>query len=179
MMRVFGRPVVQLAIHAPDIEAAARESAASMGWGPFFVARDIRLKRCLHRGAPRSFVHSSAYGQGGDIMIEWISQPDDAPSVLRDAYDAGQTGLHHAAIIVDDLDAFLAEAAQKGCPTALDAETDFGLRFAMADARAAIGLFVEAYERGPILDGLYNSVRAAAQGWDGADPVREMTALRT
>jgi hypothetical protein len=173
-MHVFGRPVVQVAYHVPNVEAAARDCAKRFGWGPFFLAENVSVPACAYRGNPARFDHTSAYGQAGDVMVELIAQADDAPSVLRERFAADQRGVHHVAVVVDDLDAFLAEAGAAGCATALDARTDFGLRFAMVDALDSLGVFVEAYSPSPPLDALYAMVRAASLGWDGADPVRRL-----
>ena len=60
--------------------------AVSRGWGPFYLMERIPLEFARYRGTPQNWVHTSAYGQAGDIMIELISQPDDEPSVLRERF---------------------------------------------------------------------------------------------
>jgi hypothetical protein len=172
MTPFFGLDAVQLALHVPDIEVAAQQLAARHGWGPFFWVRDIRVSRCVYRGQASSFHHSSAFGQGGDLMIELITQADDTPSVLRERFAAHETGVHHVAVFTPNLDAFLAARLAEGSAVALDATTDLGPRFAMVEALPGSSLLVEAYEPSPQLDGFYALVRTAAQGWDGRDPVR-------
>ena len=95
--------LVQIAYHVPDPEQAARGFASSFGWGPFFLFEHIALTRCLYRGTPATFDHSSAYGQAGDLMIELITQHGEAPSVLRDLYARNEVGVHHVAHFVTDL----------------------------------------------------------------------------
>ena len=41
-------------------------------------------------------------------MVEFITQHDDSPSVLRDLYRSEQTGVHHVAHSVPDLAAAIA-----------------------------------------------------------------------
>ncbi len=169
----FGR-VVQFAIHAPSIEALARRWSHDMGAGPFYLLERIALAKSFYRGAPARFDHSSAYGQLGDIMIELIHQHDDAPSAVRDMFAAHETGLHHAAIFVDAIDAAIGEAARRGMPIALDAATADGVRFVMADARAQHGCMLEFYEPSDALRKFYAFIRRKSVGWDGNDYLRKL-----
>jgi len=165
---------VQIAYHVPDPERAAHEFAQRFGWGPFFLLEHIPLSRSLHRGVAATFDHSSAYGQGGDLMIELIAQHDDAPSVLRDLFAADQVGVHHVAHFVPSLRASLDEARARGIVIALDACTATGTEFAMLDVAAELGHMLELYEAGPDLVKFYRYVRRCADGWDGKDPLRRL-----
>ena len=167
----FG-PVVQLAYHAPDIDKAARYWAHQINAGPFYLFEHIKLKQSLYRGRSVAFDHSSAYGQLGEVMIELIRQHDDAPSAVRDMYDAKTAGLHHAAIFVDSVDDALEKAASKDMACVLDATLADGMRFVMVDARAAYGYMLEFYEPAPQLRKFYDFIRAKSQDWDGRDYLR-------
>lgn len=167
-----GRVPIQLAYHVPDIAAAARAAAAAWGWGPFYVLEHVRLARSLHRGRPGVFDHSSAYGQAGELMVEFITQHDDAPSALRDRFSAQESGLHHVACFVPDLSLALAEAGARGEAVALDATTVDGVRFAMVDCVASLGHMLEFYEPGDELLRFYAFIRRKAVDWTGAEPVR-------
>ncbi len=166
--------IVQIAFHAPDIAAAAQHCAAHLRAGPFFLLENIALSRCLHRGAPAAFDHSSAYGQYGDVMVELIRQNDDQPSAVRDMFSADQPGLHHVAVFVENLDRSLAEAQARGMATALDATTAGGVRFAMVDARAERGCMIEFYEPTSQLSDFYAFVKRQSADWDGADALRPL-----
>jgi len=171
---VFGLPSipVQIAYHVPDPGRAAPEFARAFGWGPFFLFEHIALSSCLYRGAPALFDHTSAYGQAGELMIELITQHDDTPSVLRDAYARDEVGIHHVAHFVPNLAAALAGARTAGAAVALEARTATGTDFAMLDMRRELGHMVELYEPQGDLMKFYRYVKRAAQGWDGRDPVR-------
>ncbi len=164
--------IVQVAYHVPDIEQAARHMSASFGAGPFFVVRDITLQRAVHRGEDCLFVHSSAYGQWGDIMMELVQQEGEGPSPFRDVYTASQSGLHHVATMVDSLEAAYAHYAEHGYALATEAVTLTGTTFSFIDALEQLGHFIEVYERSESLLGFYAMVREAAEGWDGQDPLR-------
>ena len=94
--------ICQVAYFVPDIRAAARQMTDTFGAGPFFVIDRIELAWGEHRGENCPFVHSSAYGQWGEVMMELVQQDSDGASPFRDLYAPGQSGLHHVATMVDD-----------------------------------------------------------------------------
>jgi catechol 2,3-dioxygenase-like lactoylglutathione lyase family enzyme len=167
---------VQIAYHVPDPAAAAFQYARAFGWGPFFLMEHISLERCLYRGKPGVFDHTSAYGQAGQMMVELITQHGEAPSALRDMYAANETGVHHVAYFVPNLHEALDTFRARGLEVALDARTSGGVEFAMVDARAEVGHMIELYEPRADLQRFYDYVRRKSQGWDGADPLRRLTA---
>jgi hypothetical protein len=166
---------VQMAYHVPDAAAAARHYSAQMGWGPFFLLEHIALAKSLHRGCPARFDHTSAYGQAGELMVEFIMQHDDAPSALRDLFGANETGIHHVACFVPSLTDALEKYRRKGFEVALEARTVAGdVDFAMIDTSSALGHMLELYEETTALQRFYAHVRRAAHAWDGTDPVRRI-----
>jgi hypothetical protein len=167
--------VRQIAYFVPDIRVAAERHAASFGSGPYFVADHIPLRRVLHRGREATLDHSSAYGQWGELMIEFVQQNDAGPSAFRDMFPGGGEGLHHVALIVDDFAATRTHLEAEGMATALYAEMMDGFAFAMMDATARYGHMIEIYEGVPVLTGFYDSVREASIGWDGGDVLRPIS----
>jgi hypothetical protein len=167
------RPV-QIAYHVPDPADAAERFAREYGWGPFFLMEHIELERSSYRGTPCPFDHTSAYGQAGDVMVELITQHNDAPSALRDLYAPQESGIHHVACFVDSLPVALEQYRQRGIAIALDARTRTGVDFAMVDLSETLGHMLELYEAGPDLRRFYDYVRQRADGWDGDRPVRRL-----
>ncbi|MCZ8130935.1 MAG: VOC family protein [Steroidobacteraceae bacterium] len=165
---------VQIAYHVPDPRAAAERFAREFGWGPFYVMEHIPLARSSYRGTPTRFDHTSAYGQGGSLMIELITQHGDEPSALRDLYAPHESGVHHVAHFVPDLAAALAHWQARGRAIALDAETADGTRFAMVDTSAELGHMLELYEPRDNLAKFYAWIKRRSEGWDGRDPVRTL-----
>ncbi|MBM4214901.1 MAG: VOC family protein [Gammaproteobacteria bacterium] len=165
------RPV-QLAYHVPDSREAAMECALTRGWGPFYLMERIPLEFARYRGHETTWVHTSAYGQAGDIMVELISQPDDVPSVLRERFTRDQRGLHHVASFVDDLPAAIELERQRGHQIALEARTTTGVDFAMIDTVPTLGHLLELYKPDNALKDFYTFVRRKAENWDGSHPVR-------
>ena len=169
-------PIRQIAYFVPDIEAAARAHHAAFGSGPYFVFRRIPIERSVHRGVPQLHVHSSAYGQWGDVMVEFVEQEGTHPSAFHDLYPcgSGRYGMHHVALWVDDLDAAIAEFVDAGMPLAQQLRTETGTDYAFVDASVSLGHMIELYEPTDQLTGFYATVREAAQDWDGSEPIRSL-----
>ncbi len=169
-------PVRQIAYFVADIEQAALAHHAVFGSGPYFLGRHVPLAWSEHRGLAVTHDHSSAYGQWGQVMIEFVQQHGADPSAFHDLYPAGSErfGLHHTAVFVDQLDAAIAHFAAAGMPLTQLCETASGVRYAFIHAAATLGHMIELYEPSPPLTGFYDMVAAAAHGWDGSDPLREL-----
>ena len=157
-------PVRQVAYFVADVRQAARRHHALFGSGPYFVADNIPLARSLHRGVERPLDHTSAYGQWGEVMIEFVQQNNSGPSAFHDLYPEGSggEGLHHVALFVDSLDEAEARMMKEGFETALDASMMDGFRYLFVDTLAAYGHMIELYEPAPALTGFYEHVRGNA-----------------
>lgn len=171
----IGGPARQIAYFVPDVVEAAKRHSAIYGSGPYYVVREIPLTTCLYYGEPAHFVHTSAYGQWGEVMIEFVQQDSAERSCFTDLYPDGAQGMHHVALIVDDLKSAMHGFEDAGHPAALYAEVAPGQGFAMMDCVAELGHFIELYEPSEALLGVYELVRASAQGWDGSDPIRDLS----
>ena len=165
-------PPVQIAYAVADAYDAAHKWAEDFGAGPFFIADHIPVTNVVYRGDPGVFDHTSAYGQWGEIMVELVQDHGEGPSAVRDLYAPNETGLHHVAYFVDDLDEATAELAKRGFPLAMSAEARGNTRFHFIDAVSQLGHFLELYEPNPGLTSFYEKVRETAKGWDGSDPIR-------
>lgn len=170
-------PIRQIAYFVPDAQEAALAHHLAFGSGPYFFVRDIPLLWSRHRGVERLLDHSSAYGQWGDLMVEFVQQNNPGPSCFRDMYPEGSglSGVHHVALFVDDVAAELARHRAAGREIALHAQTRTGTEFAMVDMVASLGHMLELYAPTEGLTGFYGFVAKAAQGYDGRDPVRPLT----
>ena len=163
-----GKPV-QIAYFVSDIRASALSMSETFGAGPFFVVDNIELEWGEHRGKPCHFVHSSAYGQWGELMLELVQQVSEGPSPFRDLFAAGEEGLHHVACFVDSVDQTIDRFADLGHPLAAKAKAKIGTEFAFIDTSEPLGHMIEVYVRDDALAGFYRLVRDAARDWDGRD----------
>lgn len=171
-------PVRQIAYVVDDVRKAAERHHALFGSGPFFVLDRLALS-VEFRGQPEvPFTSSSAFGQWGEIQVELIQSHDSGPSVLNEMYPpgSGRYGLHHVAIIADDLDATSRRIEREGSPLVLRAHLpQMDMRIVMADATQSLGHYVEMYQSGPAILDFYRSIKAAADGFTGEDLIRELT----
>ena len=169
---MLDNPVVQIAYFVSDAESSAVDAARRLGAGPFFVNQRIELAWGEHRGKPQKFLHTSAYGQWGSVMMELVQQDEEGPSPFRDLYAPGEQGVHHVAQMVDSMQDTYQYCAQAGIEVAARAETLTGTEFAFIDTVTPLGHMIEIYEKNEQLNGFYEMVRSASLGWDGSEPVR-------
>jgi catechol 2,3-dioxygenase-like lactoylglutathione lyase family enzyme len=164
-------PVRQLAYFCADVREAALTHHRMFGSGPYFVADHIPLSESVHRGTARPFDHSSAYGQWGEVMIEFVQQHNPGLSACHDLYPegSGRWGLHHAALFVDDVDAAIDRFAAEGIPLAQRSVMADGFVFAFVDGSARFGHMIELYTPVPSLVDFYATVAEAARNWNGGD----------
>ena len=156
-MSAFKPEIVQLAYFVPDIQEAAKRWERDLGAGPFFIAERIPLRNVLLDGVPGALDHSSAYGWWGRVMVELVQQNCANPSV----FTGRPWGLHHAAYFAPHLDAELSRLQAQGFPTRMTARAG-QVRFAFADANAALGHYFEVYEDEPGLRAFYAKIEEAA-----------------
>ena len=168
----LGAPV-QIAYAVPDARAAAQQWVDRFGAGPFFVRSHIPVGEVVYRGQPSTFDHTSAYGQWGSLMVELVQDHGTAPTVVRERYAPHESGLHHLAFIVADLDDVTERLLAGGHTLAMTARTS-NTRFHFIDAVATLGHMIELYEDSDRIRAFYAMVRAVADGWDGTDPIREL-----
>lgn len=165
---------VQIAYFVSDIRAAAKNFSAMTGAGPFYVIDNIELDWGEHRNSPCEFVHSSAYGQWGDLMVEMVQQDSEGPSPFRDLYAPGEEGVHHVACFVSSVEDTLKEYDQLGYPVAARAKAKLGTEFAFIDTSKLLGHMVEIYLRNEALAGFYSLVEEASVDWDGCEILRNL-----
>ncbi len=166
-------PVRQVAYFVPNVRVAALQHHERFGSGPYFVADNIPLRSATHRGVERALDHSSAYGQWGEVMIEFVQQNNNGPSTFHDIYPegSGRFGFHHVALFVDDVDRACKRYAADGFQTAFRAEMNDGFVYAFVDAVSEYGHMVELYAPLPQLTGFYDMVANAAKSFKGGDVI--------
>ena len=175
-MTAIDLPPRQIAYFVPDARAAAIRHSELFGSGPYFLSENIPLASAVHRGVERELDHSSAYGQWGSVMVEFVQQNNPGPSAFHDMYPegSGSSGLHHVALFVDSVEAELERLNGQGFETALDARMNDGFRFAFVDMVTAYGHMLELYEPKKALTSFYDLVAKVAGDFSDG-PIREIT----
>jgi hypothetical protein len=170
--RPFG-PVMQNAFVVDDLDGELEHWTRTMGVGPFFVLEKIRFAELWFRG--RRIEHldlTVAIGYWDDLQIELIRQNDDGPSIYQEFRARGLTGLQHMGVISTSLDEDLARLAARGIEPVQHGRTTANMRFAYVSTDHHAGGMIELIESGPAVDVAFRTMREAARGWDGRDPVR-------
>lgn len=165
--------IVQICHVVENLDEAVARWIANFGAGPFFVQRHLRVP-IAYRGTPSELDIHVALGQSGELQIELIEIASTIPSVYRDVYPNGGGGFHHVAMFVDDFQARLAAYEREGCPIGAVGEFN-GSGFAYVDTRSKVGFFTELYEESEGMRSFYANIMAAAQGWNGENPVRPLS----
>ena len=163
----------QLGFVVDDVLEAADRWARTFGVGPFHVLPS-RQVACRYRGEESAFDMQVAVAQAGPVQIELITQHCDRPSVIREFFARGESGLHQLCTASSDYDATKAYYEGLGYELACEllGKTQ---RIAYFDTMADFGFVTEVAEDVPgFLDGLATIARTCAE-WDGTDPVRILT----
>ena len=150
-------PFFQEAYFVDDVEEACGQWNALFHAGPFVVTHHHKTDRFTYRGTDHEADVSYAFGYLGDMMIQFIQQHDDTPSIYRDMFAAGESGFHHVGVLVHDFEAEFARLESMGfeCATRLYAD---GVDAAYFDTREANGCFTEIHGDPP-------HILSAFAGW--------------
>jgi hypothetical protein len=130
--------------------------------------------RSTYRGTESEHETQIAAAQAGPVQIELIQQFDDAPSVYREVFPPGGTGLHQLCTVTDDYDGKRAHYERLGYEIMGEIEQR-GHRVLYVDTVADFGFVTEVVANVPgFLEQLAAVARTCAE-WDGTDPVRILT----
>ena len=174
-MRPAGPPIHHVGYVVDDLRAGVERFADDHGAGPFFVMAHIVFDEVSYEGSPATYDHSSAFGQWGPLLVELSQIHDAQPEGLRDRLTAPGAGVGHIGFLTDSL------ANETVRLTRLGFEPFHAGRTGPAsavwfDGGDLFGHPVEVLQRRDELLGFYETVRRAAEDWDGTDTYRPMTA---
>ncbi len=155
----------------PDLRGAIESWSRSAGVGPFFWFDGVGCADGRHRGAPAEFpAVTAAIAYAGDLQIELVCQDNDEPGVFRDVFEEGQSGLHHMALVCKDYESERDAYVDGGAELAFEGRIG-NSRTCWVDTTPTLGFMVELLEPSPVRDAGFAAMRAAAEAWDGADPI--------
>jgi hypothetical protein len=171
MSRLFG-PLRQMGVVVRDIEAAMQHWVNVCGVGPWFYTDKLPVTAFTYRGTRHDDVHLSiALANSGDMQIELIQQRCDTPTMYRDFLRAGHEGLQHWSSWPDNYDEIYDRALATGYERGQEGDSPRG-RFVYFWNEGHPGTVIEMADLTPARKRIFDGVRAAAQNWDGKDPVR-------
>ena len=167
----MNRSLFQVAYLVNDIHASIQRWSDLHGAGPFVVTHHHKTDRFMYRETEQEADVSYAFGYLGDIMIQFITQHDDTPSIYRDMYVAGEEGFHHNAYLVHDFEAEYARLTAMGYTPACRLYAD-KVDAAYFDTRSVNGGFTEIHGDPPHILGAFAQWRRAHELYrPGVDPV--------
>ena len=127
-----------------SLEASAERWSRAYGAGPFFAVRHHHCEEFSYRGTREEADVSYAFGYLGDMMIQFIVQHDDKPSIYREMFKKGEEGFHHVGILTHDFAAERKRMIDLGYPLACELWAD-EVNAGYFDTRALNGGFTEVH----------------------------------
>jgi catechol 2,3-dioxygenase-like lactoylglutathione lyase family enzyme len=171
MSRFLGE-IRQLGYVVPDIEAAMDYWSRTLGVGPWFYNPKVPIVNYRYRGEEHAPHNSVALANSGFVQVELIQTRNDVPSMYRDFQQAGRSGLQHVAYWTSDYDADLERLQRQGFKAVMSGEVGERGRFVYFDTEYHPGTVIELSEVAGPKGKMFELIRRASEGWDGADPVR-------
>ena len=156
-----------------DIEATVSRLVDQLGAGPFFLIENVPLENVRSRGEPAEFVHNSAFGYCGGGAIELMQVLRLAPERVQNGFSGPRPRIHHVAYVLPPTEVADVRGSldDRGLREYLSSQ--FGeVETTVHDASAALGHDIEIHVENEGLRGFFETVRAGADGWDGAEPLR-------
>ena len=173
----FGVPlgaVMQTAFVVDDIEREMDYFSRNLGVGPFFYLPRFPAIDVRYRGKLTEFDFSVAIGFKGSMCFELIRQNDDTPSPFLEVVKARGFGLHHLAVSTRSFEADLQRLQTESVELVGSAATAVGGRVAYVVPKTGAVPMLELLEMTPPVEQFFGMMHAAAQNWDGKDPVRRL-----
>ncbi len=163
-------PMFQQAYFVNDLERAMHHWNRLFGAGPFVVTEHHKADRFEYRGTDQEADVSYAFGYLGDMMIQFIVQHDDTPSIYRDMFAPGEQGFHHVGVLVHEWDAERQRLLELGFDIACELWAD-EVNAAYFDTRSANGCFTEIHGDPPHILGAFAEWRRAHELAKPGDPI--------
>jgi methylmalonyl-CoA epimerase len=143
--------VAQVAILVPDIDQAVATYRALFGIEPWHIYTYGKplVNEMTYHGEPADYKMRVALSYLGPTRIELI-QPLEGNNVYEDFIEEHGYGVHHVGVLVEDMEAALAEAKAAGLTMIMDG-AGFGRdgdgHYAYLDTEDKIGVTIELIER--------------------------------
>jgi hypothetical protein len=173
-MPVLGAPHHHAYVVA-DIAATVDRLVDGLGAGPFFLIEHVPLEDVRSRGEPAEFVHHSAFGACGDGAIELMQPVALAPARVEQGFARPWPRIQHVGYVVPphDVAGLRSSLEERGLPQYLSSWLG-GVETTVHDASAVLGHDIEIHEDNTGLRDFFGMVLAAAEGWDGSNPLRPL-----
>ena len=164
-----GYPMFQQAYFVNNVEEHAKKWSDLYGAGPFRIAAHHKTDSFEYRGQDIEADVSYAFGYLGDIMIQFIEQHDEKPSIYRDMYKRGEEGFHHVATLARDFEGEFKRFQDMGFECACRLHADH-VDAAYFDTRSVNGCFTELHgDPPPAMRERWTALKRAHELWKPGD----------
>jgi hypothetical protein len=163
---------IQTAYVVQDIHQSIAWWTGEARVGPWFLLDHFLAPDQRYRGAQATADVAIAMGFSGSMCIELIQPLDDNPSVYKETIEARGYGFHHIGVAVSDVDAELPAYVARGYTLAFRANVPTGGAVAYLDNGRNDPGMLELIPATSGMDEAFTRFHAAAQNWDGTDPIR-------
>ena len=172
---MIDRPIHHVCYVVDDIPKAIDQWVELTGAGPFFnLGEHVEFEETLLEGEPCAFDHGSAIGKWGPIFLELMQLHELTPE-LESRYYTGRAGggnIAHVAYLADD-PAAESERLQAAAMAKFLQLRQGPVQISVHDA-PLLGHAIEVLPNSDEVNGLFAHFAAAADGWDGSEPLRQM-----
>lgn len=170
MQPTAATPFFQHAYVVNDIATAVERWHVLYGAGPFTVTPHHVAEEFGYRGTTQEADVSYAFGYLGELMIQFVEQHDDSPSIWREMFPRGAEGFHHVAILTADIEAAKARYASMGFAPACELR-NVGVHAVYFDTRELTGGFTEFHNDPPRIVETFAGWRRAHETWTVGQPI--------
>jgi len=158
-------PIVQNAFIVADIDAGIEHWVRVMEVGPFFKFPPIVFSEADYRGRAEAPQFEAAIAYSGDLMIELIKP--NGPSIFQEFLDEGRTGVHHLAVLTDDMKLAQASVEKRGGRRVQGGRLVDGSSVAYYEMPDTDPSILEIAFLMPQARGLFAAIKAAGAAWNG------------
>jgi methylmalonyl-CoA/ethylmalonyl-CoA epimerase len=158
-----------------DIEASVGRLVADLGAGPFFLIENVPLEDLVSGEVEARLDHHSAFGSLDGYPVELMQILEAGPEPVAARFGGPLTRLHHVGYGLPPAaaDAARAELARRGASPYLGSRLGEG-RGSYHDFSATLGHDIEIQDEAGQFGEFFGMVLAAAESWDGSDPLRTL-----
>jgi hypothetical protein len=161
-------PINQNAFVVEDLDGGIAFWTRTMHVGPFFRFPKIEYERSDYRGKPQAMEAAVAIAYSGDLMIELVEP--QGPSIFQESLDARSLGLHHVAVLADDMLRAAADLEARGAKRVQGGCVKEGSCVAYYEVPGLDPMLEVACLKPDVL-ALFDVVKRAAALWDGKAPI--------
>ena len=147
----LNKGIAQIAMVVEDLDTTVEQYNKLFGIGDwtFYTYSKPLVKQMSYHGQPSDHSFRVALSYFGDMRVELI-QPLEGESIYKDFIATHGYGLQHLGVLVEDMDAALAQARAAGLEMIQDG-SGFGLdgdgHYAYLDTEKTLGVTIELIER--------------------------------